>query len=256
MSVKMVRTSAFLPLIMPFVPTCPAFIAEQQVRFAAIRLAERSRAWRHLAEVEITSDGICIPMLSGEIGGMGLDYVSGESEFDLIFTVGGGYECGSEGDPMLFPPSPAVIHEIEFAEFNGKRLTPVQFSTMSSVTAGPPEYITQVAPNIVTLLPFSPGALRVSMFLKPAADSEFGSDPLDPMFDRFNVVPDFFQTIHGRVIAAGALAQIFAIEDEPWSNETKARDYQKTFTEGLDSSFRWNMRGQQRAPTRTKYRDF
>lgn len=216
MPVDMARTKAFLPLILPFCPECPDFLAEQHARFAAIEFCERSRAWRHLTTVEIT---------------------------------------GAEGTPVA--PEVAAIHEIEFAKFNGQPLTPVQFSTIEAASVGAPRYVTQVSPNELTVSPFEePGTLEVSVFLKPLTGSEFSTDLDDPLFDRFNVVPQFMVDIHGGTIAAGALAKLLSIPREPWTDERKAAQYAIEFRERLDNAFRWNMRGQQRAPIRTVFRDF
>lgn len=215
MPVTMIRTEAFLPLIMPFAPKCPRFLVEQQVRFVAIDFCERSRAWRHVTTVAMT---------------------------------------GSEAVPVA--PDTAAIHEIEFAEFEGKRLTPIQFSVIASDAEGAPRYVAQASPNALIISPFTAGDLKVSMFLKPLASSAFGGEAADPLFDRFNVVPDFLLSIHGATIAAGALAKVLAIPDEPWSNAAEGLRYRAEFEMKADTAFRWNMRGQQRAPIRTRYRDF
>lgn len=250
MAVILKRTAELLPLVMPYAKACPEFIAEQAIRFAAIDFAERSRAWRHLVEVEIGSEpfqSILMGAVSGEV-------------FDLLFTINGNdYQATTAPYPLggQFTGIPvAAIHEFEFAEFNGEKLDPVQFTTMSSAGEGQPRYITQVSPGTVALIPFQPGTLRMSMFLKPVAASEYGTRADDPMFDRFNVIPDFFVSMHGHALAAGALARLLSIPDEPWTDEQKALLYRTEFDMKLNASFRWNMRGQQRAPIRTIYRDF
>ncbi|UFM64242.1 hypothetical protein LOS78_01845 [Paracoccus sp. MA] len=218
MPVTMKRTAAFLPLILPFCPECPDFLAEQHARFAAIEFCERSRAWRHLTTVSLPE--------------------------------------GSAGVGVMVAPDTAAIHEIEFAEINGKKLTPVQFSTIGAAPEGRPEYITQTAPNEVRVLPFEPGSLEISVFLKPLTGSQYGTDPESPLFDRYNVVPDFLVDMHGATIAAGALAALLSIPDEPWTDKKEAAKYEARFREKLDSAFRWNMRGQQRAPIRNMSRWF
>ena len=216
MPVTMIRTSAFLPLILPHCPECPDFVAETQARLAAIEFCERSRAWRHLTTVPLVA---------------------------------------SEG--VLVAPEAAAIHEIEYARFNGRKLTPVQFSTISTIAQGVPEYVTQVSPGAVTVSPFiEPGDLEVSLFLKPMASSEFGTLADDPLADRFNVVPDFLVSVHGGAIALGALARILSIPRQPWTVYINALKYEARFNEKLGASFRANMRGQQRAPVRTSSRWF
>lgn len=248
--VNLVRTATLLPQVLPFAPECPAFIAEQMIRFAAIELAERSRAWRHLAEVQIDQTA-WQTLMTGTVG---------QDDYGLIFTVGGEtYSAMTESHQPFTPPQTglaapnlAVIHEIEFAEMNGEPLTPIQFSTITSHGEGSARYITQVAPNALTVYPFQEGKLTVSMFLKPAGDSRFGADPSAPMADAFNVVPDFFVTMHGQALVYGALSKIFALPREPWTDDRKAAEHELRFREKLDGSFRQNLRGQQRAPIRTK----
>ncbi len=156
----------------------------------------------------------------------------------------------------MVAPDTAAIHEIEFAEINGRKLTPVQFSTIDGTGAGQADYITQTAPGEVRVVPFEPGTLKVSVFLKPLTASQYGTDAARPLFDRYNVVPDFLVDMHGHTIAAGALAKLLSIRNEPWSDAKEALRYEARFREKLDSAFRWNMRGQQRAPQRVKPRWF
>lgn len=216
MPIETVGTAAFLPLVLPYCPQCPDFIAEQQVRFAAIEFCERSRAWRHMITVSLT---------------------------------------GPEGE--MVAPEFAAIHEIEFANFNDQPLTPVQFSTINPNQTGRPRYVTQVSPNALTVSPYDePGDLEVSVFLKPLANMAFETTPGRPIADRFNVVPKFMLDIHGTAIARGALSKILAIPGEPWSDPRMALKHEADFRENMDAAFRWNMRGQQRAPIRTKFKDF
>ncbi|MDB6179003.1 hypothetical protein PAF17_16040 [Paracoccus sp. Z330] len=213
----MVSTRELLPLIAPFAPTCPDFITAQQARFAAIEFCERSRAWRHVVTTTVTD---------------------------------------REMTPVV--PDTATIHEIEFAEWGESRdkLTPVQFSTIKGDIEGRPHYVTQVNPHAITVSPFEEGEIRISMFLKPLSATEYGSDPANPLEDRFNVIPDFFVSIHGSTLAAGTLARILSIPDEPWTNPQEAQRYWMIFQDKLNQSFRANMRGQQRAPIRTRFKDF
>lgn len=213
----MVSTSALFPLIAPFAPTCPDFVIAQQARFAAIEFCERTRAWRHVTTVAVES---------------------------------------REFTPVV--PDTAAIHEIEFAEWgdNQTPLTPVQFSTIKGDLEGRPCYVTQVNPHSVTVSPFEEGTLRISLFLKPLSGSEYGGNVADPLEDRFNVIPDFFVSLHGHALAAGTMARILAIPNEPWSDPQGAAQYWSMFQERMDRSFRHNMRGQQRAKIRTKFQDF
>lgn len=216
MPVELVSTKQLLHLVAPFAPTCPAFVAEQQIRMAAIEIAEVSRAWRHVTTVTTATANL-----------------------------------------EMAAPENTAIHEIELAEFDGVPLKPVQFSTFSDRGEGFPAYIAQSAPGSVTLTPFRAGGrLHLSLFLKPRADSLIGTNPADPFEDAYNVLPDFFVSLFGSTIAQGALARIFSIPDEPWTNPGMAGFYHGEFVRKRDAMFRAHLRGQQRAKIRTKFRDF
>lgn len=250
MAVTMKRTAELLPLVLPYCPTCPDFVAEQMIRLAAIDFAEKSRSWRHVAEIDM-SEGVWTALLTGTVEAQ---------DYGLLFAVGGGVfraKAVLRGDEStLAAPTIAVIHEIEFADWNGMRLTPVQYSTFEAEKQGVPQYVSQVTPNSISIWPYEPGILTVSMFLKPSSASQFMVSADTPLFDRFNVIPDFFVSLHGQTLALGALARILSIPDEPWTNDQKALFYKGEFEQKLNGAFRQNMRGQQRAPIRTVYRDF
>lgn len=166
--------------------------------------------------------------------------------------VGGGH--------VLIAPPHTAIHEIEYASWNGRKLTPVQFSTVEGPSEGLPAYITQVSPNEVTMLPaLGPGPhaenlLEISVFLKPLATSAVGLDADDPLHDLNDVIPDFYVSIHGTTLANGALGLIHAIPDQPWSDPQRAAYYTQAFNTACDNAFTQNLRGQQRARLRTRSR--
>lgn len=215
MPVTMVRTAALLPMVMSYVPTCPDFVAERAIREAAILFCSQSRAWRQVSTHTLE---------------VGIPHV-------------------------LIAPANTAIHEIEYATWNGNKLTPVQFSSLEGDRDGQPEYITQVSPGEIALYPRlglgQPTQLEVSVFLKPLATSAVGLDLMDPMHDTNDVIPDFLVSIHGTTLARGALGLIHAIPDQPWSNDQKAAYYTALFREDCDNAFRQNLRGQQRARSRT-----
>ncbi len=250
MPVNLVRTAALLPHIAPFAATCPDFLVEQAIRVAAIEFAERSRAWRHVVQVDVS--GGYSTILTGTFDG---------EEYPLIFVTGGDEYEATAGvdattDMSTMARTASVIHEIEFAEFDGQRLDPIQFTTLQNWPEGQPRYITQTAPNTVRLIPFRPGKLEISLFLKPTAQVQFGTQADDPLFDRFNVLPEHFISLHGMTLARGALERVLSMPNESWSNPKEAARYGTEFQRDLSASFRSNMRGQQRAKIRTKFKDF
>lgn len=217
MPVTMVRTTALLPMFMSNVPTCPDFVAERAVRQAAITFCEVSRAWRHVSTHTL---------------------------------VGGAH--------VLVAPPNTAIHEIEFAEWDRNKLTPMQYSSIDSAREGHPEYITQVSPGEVAVYPALPvglpDQLEISVFLKPLATSAVGLLMDDPLHDINDVIPDFLVSIHGGALARGALGLIFAIPNQPWSDAAAASYYSNQFDTDCSNSFRQNLRGQQRARSRTTSR--
>lgn len=219
--VTTVRLTEFLPYVLPYAPKCPRPTAEFALRRAAKVFCERTRCWRHITTQTLTTQG-----------------------------------------SIVVAPSYATIHEFETATLDGAPLTPTQFTDIDpdeltgSTKVGKPEYITQIEPGLVSVYPFAQGLLRVSLFLKPRAGNSFGSDPLDPLHDSFNVVPDFMLIQHADSIASGALALILSVPDQPFTNEEKALFYSAAFEKACGASFQSNIRGQQRAKVRTKPRWF
>lgn len=220
MAVQTVQLTEFLPMVLPLAPTVPEPVAEFHLRLAAIEFCERTRCWRQIIKKQI----------------------AGKSA-------------------TVIAPGYAAIHEFEHADWNGEPLQAVQFSdvAMESMTLdqGPPAYITQETPDSVILYPpVSSGTLTVSVFLKPRGGQEFGGNPDDPLEDAYNVVPEFLYVQHGEHIAFGALSRILAIPQQQFSDAKLAAYYGERFRAAMDAKFSANMRGQQRAPRRTRYHDF
>jgi hypothetical protein len=240
-----VPLSSFLPYVLPHTPGAPDFVAEKYVRLAAIEFCERTRCWRRIATVDVA------------------DYSS----------------------EALVAPEYAAIHEIEYATFKSDlfapiALAPTQFSDLQgellanphwSVDGSwdintpinpadkidrnaPPQYITQVNPNTVTIYPFMPGRIEISLFLKPRMGQAFiPGTSSQPMIDAFNVAPDFLLTQWGMTIASGALSKMLIEPGKSWSNPGLGGFHLQRFNEGCDSHFSSNMRGQQRAPRRSRF---
>lgn len=217
MSAPNTPLSAFLPYVLPYVATCPDPVAEFQLRMAAIEFCERTRCWRHIISVAVAAN-----------------------------------------NQTIAAPTYSTIHEIEEATFNGKPLNPTQYTAtdpneLTGLTAtGDPVNITQIESGVVALYPFKTGTLRLSAFLKPMHGSAFGLNPLDPLSDAYNVVPEFLLRQHAETIARGALARIYGLPNEQFSNPNNALFYAKMFDEACGRNFASNLKGQQRAPIRTK----
>lgn len=144
---------------------------------------------------------------------------------------------GDEIEVICVPPY-ATLHEIEAASFDGEPLERVSFSNARFAESGSPRQITQSQPNAISLAPKGAGALRISMFLKPGQDAD--------------AIPDFLYDQWAEDIGNGALARILNLPEQPFTNPAAAATYRALFERAKASNFNASMRGQQRAPVRTR----
>lgn len=141
-------------------------------------------------------------------------------------------------DEVFCVPGDAAIHEIEHAWFNGSRLQALPYGNVNPQTSDAlPHYITQASPDTVKVYPFHEGSLRLQLFLKPSQDAE--------------TVPGFLYDHHKLTIAYGALAEILMLP-LPVANPGLAADFRQRFESAVNARFRANIRGQQRAPARSR----
>lgn len=221
-----VRLSEFLPYVLPHAPGCPGIVAETYLRLAAIEFCERTRCWRKISEFQLSEDR----------------------------TI------------AIAAPSYASIHEIEYASFSSENapktpLIPTQYSDIGEryrgylEQEGPPRYVTQVNPDSVTVFPLAPGTLEVSMFLKPRMGETFSASSADdPIQGEYNIAPDFLLTQWGQQIAWGALSKVLMQPQTRWTDPQAAGFYLQKFERACDRNFSHGIRGQQRAPRRTRIR--
>lgn len=213
------RLSELLPLILPHAKHCPEPFALLQARLAAIEFCEKTRCWRHVLTREMTTN-----------------------------------------HSVVVAPMTATIFEFEDATFDGSPLTPIQYTEadpddlLEIANDGEPKWISQIAPGEVAVFPFKAGTLRASVFLKPRHGQLFGTDPLDPLHDSFNVIPDFLFVQHAADLADGALARILFTPDEPFTDPQRAAVHHAAFKKACSNKSGAHVRGQQRAPVRTKPR--
>ena len=210
--------SDFLPYVLPHVPGCPEPVAEFQLRLAAIEFCERTRCWRHTVQVEV-----------------------------------------SQNNRTASAPAFSTIHEFEAATFNGSPLIPTSWTeseptelTGQDAPTGMPKFITQISPGLVSIMPLRAGTLRLSLFLKPSNGNAFGIDPADPFRDANNVVPAFMLAQHADALAQGALSRLHELPNEAFTNPQKADLCRMRFNRACDTAHAASLKGQQRAPLRTK----
>lgn len=162
-------------------------------------------------------------------------------------------EISVTGDDYEFiaAPSQSQLVELERVWFksNGEthwtRLTPKPYAEVDqtlkdSTTAdtSQPNVYAQIEPDSIFIAPRGTGMLRISTFLKPSPESEYCPDLL---FDKFTTA-----------IADGALMHLLMIPEQPYSNPNLAALKAGLFNQACDANFAQSVRGQQRAPARTK----
>jgi|SRR5215510_3212656 len=148
-----------------------------------------------------------------------------------------------KGQPCLCVPCDADIFEIETVAFNGQMLDVVPYADALEAGAdwtqeGSPYVATQASMDSILLLPPGAGTLSVSLFLRPSNGAKS--------------LPGFLATHYLNDICDGALAEVLMIPDQPFANPNLAQVFDLHFRDRLDHLFDRNVRGQQRAPARTK----
>lgn len=208
-----VNLSEFAPLVQVYAASAPWPTMLAQLRRSAIEFCERTRCWRHVVSIDINLQ-----------------------------------------DEIVVAPGYSAIHEFETVEFDGEPLTPLQYTDGQDMAGedGVPRYITQKNPNTVRLLPFKAGKLDLTLFLKPIEGHAHFAQAGEYPQDDYDLVPDFLYSNHAEAIAAGALVRILTIPGQGFTNPDLAAMFAQRFEAATNGHFRHNLRGQHRAPTRTK----
>lgn len=208
----------FFPLVRPHATACPVPMVEQNIRLSAVEFCERTRCWRMM---------IRRPLIRAH--------------------------------QAMVAPIFAVIHEIEEASWNNCPLTPTQYSDVIDTIENPiemigtPRYITQDTPGSVTVIPFAEGMLRLAVFLKPKAADDLAADSsYDAGDGDINVLPEFLLTQFGEIIAAGALTRILSLPNQTYTDPKRAAGFLAQFERGANAHFGHNIKGQHRAPPRSR----
>jgi hypothetical protein len=211
----------FSSLVMPYCAGVPHPMMEQALRLSAAEFCERTRCWRYLTTRTISRE-----------------------------------------ESTIVAPSYATIFEIESATFDGLRLEPTQYTQLDqgldplADNTGQPYYISQKNLNSVVLIPppADPATLVLSLFLKPKVmnDLPVASAYAPNTDDDYNVVPEFMLVQYGEAIAAGALTRLLSIPGQSFTDPNRASGFFAIFERACDNNFRSNLRGQQRAPSRSR----
>lgn len=140
----------------------------------------------------------------------------------------------------------AVIHEVESVRWRQNAgdqwqepMEPSQYEEIASnYQDGNPRYYSQKLAGTLQVAPFTAGELRVIVYLKPD--------------QRAQEFPDYLIELHPQIIAAGALSKILMLPGYDFTEPNLAMMHLGNFEAACDRHFRDNLRGQQRARTRTK----
>lgn len=205
----MTDLDVFLPSILTVAPGCAEPTAIAAVRQAVMQFCEATRSWRS------------------------------DDTFEVTPTT-----CA-----FVCVPDQAELFEIEAVHFDGAPLDPVSVAyldrmqptwrhSLDTGATGSPRYFTQLAQDMIQIVPSATGIVKVQAFLKPSEDAE--------------QVPDFIANKYRRAIASGALADLLLTPGQPFFSPDLAGIHAARFKSVLDRNFNLNVRGQQRAPTRTR----
>jgi len=137
-------------------------------------------------------------------------------------------------------PAQAVIHEFDSAWFDDKRIDAKSFDRNPPDFTPAELFYSQIGPNMLRLTAPQPGTFKLAIFYKPAPNADF--------------LPDFLFYQYTQAIADGALAQLFMTPGHDWTSTPLGDRYRRKFETTLDANFNGNVRGQHRAPARTRIR--
>ena len=160
-----------------------------------------------------------------------------DDEFDVTPS-----ECD-----VICTPSNAQLLEIEHVTFNGFPLTETSIVALDNDHAywrtdtqetTLPRFFTQIAIDTIRVVPAATGKLKVNTILMPSRDAD--------------QVPGWMVDKFASVIAAGALKDMLIVPGQPFFNPQLATAFSAKFYAALDDTGSLHVRGQQRAPLRTR----
>lgn len=158
------------------------------------------------------------------------------------------FEVTKSSCSIVCAPASAVIFEFESVFFNGRRLEQVSVLELdrdhpnwaddSREPSGTARYFTQTEHDTIRVVPAATGKVDISLYVRPSEDAL--------------QLPDFLVDRYRNVLANGALSRLLLVPGQPFFSPDMAGYYATRFQQSLDRNFNVNIRGQQRARTRTK----
>lgn len=159
------------------------------------------------------------------------------------------FQTTGEPNDYVCVADQAELFEIEAVTFNGAPLEAAATTYLDRIIprwrdeqpgTGNPAYFTQLSPDTIAIVPRAAGSVKVHAFLRPAEDAD--------------ELPEYLGAKHRRTIASGALADLLLLPGQPFFSPDLASVHSLRFQAVLDGKSDFNLRGQQRAPTRTRFR--
>ena len=200
----------FLPSVLTLVPDCPDPLAFRFLREAGGELCEATKSWTETDTLTVTS------------------------------TLGHAVTTIAD----------AHIVEIRNARLDGRPLEPKPVAWLDehfpdwqdgAVTGGA-RFVTQTAPDTVSIVPPTGGTLKVRLVLKPSPEA------LE--------LPDFLFDHHQQMLARGAAGYLLTLPRTGFENPQLGSAYLNAFKSDLSRVGRKALRTQTGAPVRTKPRWF
>ena len=145
---------------------------------------------------------------------------------------------------VMCSPGGADVYQIENALLDERQLQPIALNDLNDLvpnwrtaTDGG-KWITQQEPGSVLVVPASSGTLRLSLILTPSEEAD--------------QLPDFLARDYRSLIADGALAEILMLPMQSFTDPSRAQFFQARFDMELGRLSNQGIKGQQRAPSRTR----
>lgn len=146
---------------------------------------------------------------------------------------------------VVCTPEGADLFEIESARMESVELEPIALADLDrknpmwrDLDAGQGRWITQVEHDSVLVVPKCTGTLKLSTILRPSDGAEY--------------LPDFMLKHYRQCIVEGALAEILMLPAQQFTDPERAQFFSMRFENKLSELARKSIRGQQRAPVRTR----
>ncbi len=201
-----IEIDELLPEVLLYAPNCADIVAYRFIREAATELCRRTRAWRENETMLVTT-----PESQGII----------TIEDAKIFEI----EAAALDENPLVPKTPAWLDDNY----------PGWLDSYSDT--GPARFVTQIAPDTVTIVPKVTGTLKMRLVLEPTRTAM--------------TLPNFVLDQYATDVGKGAAGRIMLLPNATVGNPEYGAQLVAEFKSLLDTLSVKATKGQQRAPLRS-----